>query len=198
VSGRCHLAERADIGARQHGIALLVALVVLAALGLVAVALIRSVDTSTSVVGNLGSRQASLLTANRAVEEAVAALFEAPYAILDKGVDDVGHNYYASIQAGEGRNGVPRMLQNLADYPAEARTIPDGAGNTIRYVIERVCNAAGEAIPARCDTTATAPVTGTTTGETSRVELPRTPLYRLTIRVDGPRNTVSFAQALLR
>ena len=198
MSGSCHLAERADTGARQHGIALLVALVVLAALGLVAVALIRSVDTTTSVVGNLGSRQTSLLTANRAVEEAVAALFEAPYAVLDKDADDVGHNYYASIQPGEGRNGVPRMLQNLADYPAAARTIADDAGNTIRYVIERVCNAAGDAIPARCDTTEAAPVVGTTTGETSRVELPRTPLYRLTIRVDGPRNTVSFAQAMLR
>jgi type IV pilus assembly protein PilX len=187
-----------DITVRQGGIALIVALIVMVALGLAAVALIRSIDTTTSVVGNLGFRQASIHPTHRAVEAAVAALFESPYDIADKEVDDVAHNYYASIQAGEDRNGVPRMLQKLADYPSAARTLPDDAGNTVRYVIERVCNAAGEPTPARCDMVAAAPIVGTTTGETTRVELPRIPLYRLTIRVDGPRNTVSYAQAMLR
>jgi type IV pilus assembly protein PilX len=191
-------AVRPGIGARQQGIALFVALIVMVALGLVAVALIRSVDTTTSVVGNLGFRQASILPASRAVEEAVAALFEPPYVIADKDADDVAHNYFASIQAGADRNGVPRALQTLADYPSAARTLPDDAGNTVRYVIERVCNAAGEATPTRCDLVAPAPIVGTTTGESNRVELPRIPLYRLTVRVDGPRNTVSFAQAMLR
>jgi len=61
---------------RQQGVVMFVALIVMVAMALAALALIRSVDTTTAVVGNLGFRQASVLPANAAVEEAVAALFE--------------------------------------------------------------------------------------------------------------------------
>src|SRR4030081_2225685 len=61
--------------ARQHGVVLFVALIVMVALSLAAIALIRSVDTTTTVIGNLAFRQASILPANMAVEEAAAALF---------------------------------------------------------------------------------------------------------------------------
>src|SRR5256714_7192687 len=60
---------------RQRGIVLFVALIVMVALSLAAIALIRSVDTTTTVIGNLAFRQASILPANMAVEEGAAALF---------------------------------------------------------------------------------------------------------------------------
>lgn len=198
---RRHLRILGSAGAaarQQRGVVLFVALIVMVALSLAGIALVRSVDTTTSVVGNIGFRQASVLPTNRAVEEAVAALFEPPYPISNKDADNVAQNYYASIQTGEDKNGVPKVLQKLADYPSSARTISDGSGNTVRFIIERMCSAAGEAIPARCDMMAPKQNFGTTTTETSRVELPRIPFYRLTIRVDGPQNTVSYAQAMLR
>src|SRR5438105_13509143 len=61
--------------ARQRGVVLFIALIVMVALSLAAIALIRSVDTTTTVIGNLAFRQASILPANMAVEEAAAALF---------------------------------------------------------------------------------------------------------------------------
>ena len=39
---------------------------------------------------------------------------------------------------------------------------------------------------------------GTTIHDAAPPDLPRVPFYRLTIRIDGPQNTVSFAQAMLR
>ena len=66
---------QAELPTRQHGVVLFIALIVMVALSLAAIALIRSVDTTTTVIGNLAFRQASILPANMAVEEAAAALF---------------------------------------------------------------------------------------------------------------------------
>src|SRR5207302_1311973 len=60
---------------RQRGVVLFVALIIMVAMSLAAVALIRSVDTTSAVIGNLAFRQASVLPANMAVENAAAALF---------------------------------------------------------------------------------------------------------------------------
>jgi cellulase/cellobiase CelA1 len=183
--------------AGQRGVVLFIALIVMAALALTAIALVRSVDTTTTVVGNLGFREASISPTNRAVEEAVAALFETG-AIADTTVNNVGQNYYATLQAGEDSRGIPLALQKVANYPATARKIDDGNGNTIRWIVERACIATGTAIAATCDMMAPKQSLGTTTTETTPVALPRVPFYRLTVRVDGPANTVSFAQAMLR
>lgn len=92
-----------------------VALIVLVAMALAALALIRSVDTTTAVVGNLGFRQASVLPANAAVEEAVAALFE-KNTIADKAKHLPAQNYYATKQAGEDSRGIPGQLQKKANF----------------------------------------------------------------------------------
>jgi Tfp pilus assembly protein PilX len=183
--------------ARPRGVVLFVALIVMVVLALTAVALVRAVDTTTTVAGNLAFREASVLPANAAVEAAVAALFELR-TIADSGSDDAGRNYFASLQAGEDRHGVPKALQRIADYPAGAQAIHDGNGNTVRWFIERMCTQAGPVRAATCETTAPQQVLGTTTSETSRIGLPALPLYRLSIRVDGPQGTVAFAQAMLR
>jgi hypothetical protein len=94
-----------------------VALIVLVAMALAALALIRSVDTTTAVVGNLGFRQASVLPANAAVEEAVAALFE-KNTIADKAKHLPAQNYYATKQAGEDSRGIPGQLQKRPISPS--------------------------------------------------------------------------------
>ncbi|MBK9703045.1 MAG: hypothetical protein IPO75_06050 [Betaproteobacteria bacterium] len=100
---------------RQRGVVMFVALIVLVAMALAALALIRSVDTTTAVVGNLGFRQASVLPANAAVEEAVAALFE-KNTIADKAKHLPAQNYYATKQAGEDSRGIPGQLQKKANF----------------------------------------------------------------------------------
>src|SRR3989442_14789759 len=75
---RTRPAHASDTGraTSERGIALVTALIVLAAMGLAAAALLRAVDTTTAVAGNLAFREASIAPANAAIEEALAALFE--------------------------------------------------------------------------------------------------------------------------
>ena len=162
-------------------------------------------------MGNLGFRQASILPSNQAVEEAAAALFNdaAPVTatIADKDNNLTAQNYFASRQPGESTHiltpnlpeGIPLQLQRRANFTLP-RVLSDGAGNEMRYIIERMCTPGyvGPAIPAQCDMMPPKQGAGTTIGDESQPTLPRQPFYRVTIRVDGPRNTTSFVQAILR
>ena len=194
--------RRAPRRVGQRGIVLVIALIVLAALSLAGIALMRSVDTSTAVVGNLAFTQASTLPANLAVEEAVAALFEDEL-IANVNQDLPAQNYYATRQNGEDARGIPDVLTTKTKASTLARVLDAGYGNEVRYVVERMCAPGIPVTPSRaelvkyCDMLPPKP-SGTTSMETDKIELPRIPLYRLTVRVDGPRNTVSFVQAMLR
>lgn len=183
---------------RQRGVVMFVALIVLVAMALAALALIRSVDTTTAVVGNLGFRQASVLPANVAVEEAVAALFE-KNTVADKTQHLAAENYYATKQAGEDARGIPAQLQKKSNFTLTRVLKPDG-GNEVRYVIERMCFKLEVAAITHCDMTLPAEGRGTTieAGKDLSGALIQIPFYRLTIRVDGPRNTASFLQVMLR
>ena len=109
------------------------------AMALAALALIRSVDTTTAVVGNLGFRQASVLPSNAAVEEAVAALFEKK-TIADKTQNLAAQNYYATKQAGEDSRGIPAQLQKKASFSlgdgAQARRRQRGALRDRAHVLQ--------------------------------------------------------------
>ena len=145
---------------RQRGVVMFVALIVLVAMALAALALIRSVDTTTAVVGNLGFRQASVLPSNAAVEEAVAALFE-KNVIADKTKNLSAENYYATKQAGEDARGIPAQLQKKSSFSLGKVLKPDG-GNEVRYVIERMCFKEEVAAITHCDMTLPAEGRGTT------------------------------------
>jgi hypothetical protein len=82
-------------------------------------------------------------------------------------------------------------------------------GFTVRYVINRVCNAAGDSNAVfaadgsvmACSRLAGGESEGSTRGGASYGNLPLTAeaqtYYRITTRIDGPRNTVRFVQALV-
>src|ERR1700758_5529421 len=54
----------------QRGVVLFIALIVMVVMSLAAIALMRSVDTTTAVIGNIAFRQASILPGNFAIEDA--------------------------------------------------------------------------------------------------------------------------------
>jgi type IV pilus assembly protein PilX len=193
--------------ARQHGVVLFVALIVMVALSLAAIALIRSVDTTTTVIGNLAFRQASILPANMAVEEAAAALFvdadplhTAGSRIPSRDNNLPAENYFAFWQNSDDARGVPAQLQKRTAF-TQTKMLVDasmtGAQTEVRYVIERMCVAAAPALNANCNLLPPLGPFGTTVGDSS-LTLPSVPYYRVTIRVDGPQNTASFVQAMLR
>ena len=189
---------------RQRGVVLFVALIAMVVLSLAGVALVRSVDTNTSVIGNLAFRQASITPVNAAIETAADALFYAK--TINPFNHDPANNYFANLQPGERPNGVPAVLfGNPPPYPAGFQTPPpDAAGNTVRWVIERICQNGYFGDPvvppgdASCDSLDPKLSPGKTTMKPGGLPVPPIPIYRVTIRVDGPRNTVSFAQAMLR
>ncbi len=197
----------------QRGVVLFIALIVMVVMSLAAIALMRSVDTTTAVIGNLAFRQASILPANFAVEDAAAGLFGDANTtgiarINDVRANNAANNYYATHNQGwDDQYGVPTPLQTNpgAAWP---RAQQDGAGNQITYVIERMCNplAAHADAPddsstrSWCDMAPPKQPPGATINDPSAGLDFRQVFYRVTVRVDGPQgtNTVSFAQAMLR
>ena len=178
----------------QSGVVLFVALLVTIALMLGGAALVRAVATDAAIGGNVAMRQQAVLVAPAAIEHALAALFETG-AINDTTVNDVPHSYFAARQGDEDGRGVPFAVQSVANYPAGAVTIDTGDGFQVRHIVERLCLIPGAATPDNC--TLTPPSLAAASGTPAASEPPRTPYYRVTVRVDGPAGAAAFVQAIL-
>jgi type IV pilus assembly protein PilX len=213
--------RRAPHGLRvrsQRGVVLFIALLVMVALSLAGIALLRSADTATTVAGNLAFKQSAAAAVDRSVEQAVEALFN-PKAdpttsnpvIADKTTNDLAQNYYACVQAAAGGvclppgNPIPEsptaLTSTTALSAAGLRTdlVPtDAAGNKVYYVIERMCANPGGAFGNNCNLSSAA--LGADAGTQHYEALSRVgdAYYRVTVRVEGPRNTVQYAQAFLK
>lgn len=209
----------------QSGISLLIVLIALVIIGFAAVALLRSSDTGTLVVGNLGFQKTALASADAAAETAITWL-EANAAGGALFVDDVADGYYATTADNCDLTGTrtPGDADDDVDWLATganpacnmvALTVapaPAGVadGYTVRYVINRVCNVAGDpnnlfgadgVTPMTCSRSNTGASEGSTRGGASYGNTPLTGVaqtyYRITARVDGPRNTVRYTQAFV-
>jgi hypothetical protein len=205
----------ATLKSDQRGVVLFIALIVMVAMSLAAIALIRSVDTTSAVIGNLAFRQASILPANFGIEDAAAGLFnDANPAFLaripDVRADTPAQNYYATYSQAAGWDdpyGVPQPLRTKVSAAGLARFQTDAAQNRVTYIIERMCNPNSTSVPpdsssaaSWCDMMPPKQSPGGTINDPLAAILNAQPFYRVTVRVDGPlgTNTVSFAQAMLR
>lgn len=215
-------------GARAHrerGISLMVVLVALLVISLAALALLRSSDTGTIISGNLAFQKTALQSGDAGVEQAIAWLV-ARSADDTLFLDDAASGYFATTTAGcdltgqrtpaeaaddvnwDGTDpGADCNLQAITPNPQPAGV---AAGYTVRYVINRVCNAEGDpnsllaadgVTAMACSRLGAGASQGSTRGGPSYGNLPLTgeaqQYYRITTRIDGPRNTVRFVQALV-
>src|ERR1700758_2734999 len=93
--------QRRSIGRyqAQRGVTLIFALITLVALLFATLALIRSVDTSTILMGNIGFKQDATATADQATKSALTWL-AAQSAVLntDSLAKNLGQGYYASTK----------------------------------------------------------------------------------------------------
>jgi Tfp pilus assembly protein PilX len=209
---------------RQRGIVLFTVLIALVVLSLASVALVRSIDTGTTIAGNLTFRQAATQAADGASEAALAWLESQ---IAASGVVSLqitkATGYYATSRPGCDLTGVTPSAADDVKWEASDPANPNcnmvavavagdrlPAGYSASYVINRMCNADGPAngagaggVPVVCDTytrtTAAAEDGGTKTSigyhVTSAVS---SHLYfRVTTRVVGPNNAVSHVQVVL-
>ncbi|MFO1397204.1 MAG: hypothetical protein U1F48_09080 [Burkholderiales bacterium] len=189
---------------RQRGVVLFVALISMVILALAGVALMRAVDTTAGVAGNLAFRNASFPAVNEAIEESIDAIFKAR-TIATTLANDASQNYYAAIQPNESSHGVPSILQG--NYLTMS-TAFDGLGHIkytdaisgveVRWVIERICNDVGAVSVPKCDTLPPK-VSKAGTDNKWGIPLPPIPLFRITVRADIPNtNAVSYAQTFVK
>ena len=209
----------------QRGLSLIVVLIALLIIGLAAVALLRSSDTGTLVTGNLAFQKSALAAGDASTEAAITWL-TANAAGGGLFADNTAMGYYASTadacdltgtrtpavatddvrwnigdpDPGVGCNMDARTLGAVAGVPA---------GYTARYVVNRVCNGAGDpnsvltggGTPMACSRLGAGTSEGSTRGGGSYGNTPLTgesqQYYRITTRIDGPRNTVRYIQALV-
>ena len=192
---------------RERGVVLFIALLVMVALSLAAIALIRSADTATIVAGNLAFKQSAAAAVDRSIEQAVQALFDpgssTPPDIADTTVDDLGRNYFACVQADGGGclasgNPIPEVPAVLITRTGLTALPSDAAGNTSYYVIERMCNSAGAPSISNCNMSAAGLGAAAGTQHYEALQVAGGAYFRVTVRVEGPRNTIQYAQAILR
>ncbi len=178
----------------QEGIVLFISLIVLVAMTLAGIALMRSVDTSVVIAGNMAFKQAAISVADRGTQEAVRWL-ETNSAGTTLYNDNAGSGYKAAIAPG-----LPDPdwfdINNWGNAVVLNGGAPDAAGNVVRYMIDRLCNVPGA--PSDC-----ARYFATSTGAAGGSMAVGSPIflgtpqyyYRVTTRVDGPRGTVSVIQS---
>lgn len=208
---------------RQRGIVLFITLIALVAMTLAAIALTRSVDTGNVVAGNLAFKQGATLAGDAAVENAIIWL--QPKAGTATVYEDIAASgYYATSQDTLdilGNSGDP--LRARVDWdnngcngfttapcisPAPVNGIDAGGGYTVKYIIHRLCQSAGNPNSSTntCATyipSASSSDAGTSKGEIKagdgRLSLASSPTeyYRITSRILGPRNTISFIEVIV-
>lgn len=190
---------------RQQGVVLFIALIALVTIMLAAVALTRSVDTATVIAGNLAFKQSATSAGDAGVEKAIAWLTQVNNANLTKdptteishafNVTAAGDGYYSSISTD------PAFIKADATWTDAASKLVgmDRNGNTIRYIIERMCREENLSLSeANCMLSNAEDDTGShKAGELQPIKSGKRPLIRVTVRVAGPRNTLSFIQAFV-
>jgi hypothetical protein len=183
-------------------ISTLIAVVVLVATLIAAMALMKSVDTANAIAGSMTFRQGAMQEAERAYQD-IRTNLDATFTPPTSDNDNASQGYYASLQAHTSttRPDVPDILLNKA---AGIVTMADGVTkNHVYYVVERLCPTNGAATVTTCIVPGTAISGGTSSNLTTDPGIPfnttgSAAAFRLTVRVDGPRNSVAYVQTILR
>jgi type IV pilus assembly protein PilX len=165
-------ANSRNLRQRQRGLSLLFSLLSLVAMSIATLALVRSVDTSAMLLGNIGLKQDATAAADQATRLAIDWLSSNLGGLT---ADNPGTGYYASTQelAGDGATVKPPVdvtgemivsgasnARQLVDWDGDScATAPSGTytgcsihtasagninGNKARYVVFRLCSKPGD------------------------------------------------------
>ena len=208
---KLNCANHRQVSHCQKGFVLFLALVSLVVMSLAAVALIRSVDTNSLITGNLAFRQNATLSSAYGLEAVAQTIGSQPFGFEEN--NNAGDGYYATClnfddfpadpcggqRLTRDAQWVPDTTSQLADNLPGLVNGVDPYGNTVQYIVERMCNQTGETLPNRCMvTTNLTDEGGSQCSEGGRVLCSAAidyPLYRITVRIAGPKNTISYVQA---
>lgn len=197
---------------QQRGIVLIFALITLVIMLIGAVALSRSINAGQFTIGNIGFKRDLTHQGERALQIAMDVVRNtgALSAATSRTADLKAANYKSTMLASNAY-GIPNALLSDTDFNAVGVgtndiTVSD-MGVTIRYVIDRMATATGVCSAASC-AMANQTVFGggssewinsqtnsAAAGSSNPAAVPQQPIYRITLRVSGPRNTLSFFQS---
>ena len=210
----------------QRGVVLFIALIVLVAMSLAGIALMRSVDTNVLIAGNLAFRQGATMAGDWGIEDARKLLqrnakdpvTNAPLTTLNDdnpvlaqlgGIPNPpwpNGAYWANWQVNIDLTGNTTTPADDFNWSAARNMGTDAGGNEVFYVIHRLCDTAGDPNAASVNCIKTSASGGSASDEGTKgvvsygaAALPGTSTvyYRVTVRIVGPRNTVSYVQAVL-
>ena len=198
---------------KQRGVALFFALISMLAIMLAAVALVRSVDTSTIISGNLAFQQAATASADSGTEAAITWLATTEAAnIATNYLTNAAHpfninaptsGYYSNLNPALSLTTTSGTYIKWDDTDSKL-VATDSSGNTTRYVIQRMCRTASVAVQnADCMLS-----TASQDNNGQNIQLPQevckgtgcpaagqAPQIRITSRTTGPKNALSYVQA---
>ena len=195
---------------QQRGAVLLFGMIALVVLLVGSAALVRSMNTSVFTAGNYAFKR----DLTNQGERAVAAVLEvvqtgALSTAAAREASDAARNYSAQLLPANAQ-GIPLALLSNAQFAGIGVASNDIAiadmGITIRYVVDRLSAAAGPAVPANSLMAGPGAPAGSSASELSNAmdasssgagAVPQQVVYRVSVRVEGPRRTQSFYQTTL-
>ncbi|HQN64742.1 MAG TPA: pilus assembly PilX N-terminal domain-containing protein [Methylophilus sp.] len=203
--------QHIQLAQKQRGLVLFIALIALVAMSLAAAALVRSVDSGVLVAGNLAFKQSALMSAESGIAQAYRYINENPN-VLEAG--NGANGYYASFNSTLSTHDDMAWLKNDANW-ANAFTVPtdldDTSQNVVEYIIQRMCTE--ENVPdtdketkcmvgagnARASSKGSKSEGGGSGGGgyDAAKGSKNVAVYRVTVKVTGPKNTISYLQAFL-
>jgi type IV pilus assembly protein PilX len=209
--------QRKHFRSQQRGVVLLISLIMLIALTLVGVSMLRSVGVGAGIAGNLAFKQNATAVADLGVEISRTWLVnKGAAAPLDLNSDAIAASGYFSCWYADCTlktefnpltyNWVNSKKMTNADAPfIDALTGKDNTGNEVRYVVHRLCDLTGEVLLDKNPLQKCANFTdysglgskgGSGYGQ-ALSSLSDQPYFRATVRVTGPRNTLSYIQVIM-
>ena len=201
--------------ARHGGASLFIAIIALVIMTIAGLALMRSVTTGNVIAGNMAFRASTVNATDLGVEAAAAYLNNTIRLAPDSNIpanctvsaspNTLGDCRYSARMLAEDGGGLP--LIDWEDANLQPSEISSN-GNRIRYVVERLCNpdsavaVALGSVPFNEPAKYLCAIRPEDDGNSKQANanLPQSVvevMYRVTVRVVGPRNTVLTVQSIL-
>ncbi len=202
--------QRALPAHAQRGVVMLFGLIALAIMLIGAAAMVRSMNTSLFNAGNLGFKRDLTNQGERAVASVVTLLQSGALGSeASRQSSSTAQNYSATMLTSNAQ-GLPDALVSDTTFTGVGASGNDitvsGQAITVRYLVDRLCVNAGVATTDHCSMADDANPSGGSGSEAVRAEdssvggagaVGSRVVYRVSIRVNGPRNTQAFFQTTL-
>ena len=185
----------------ERGLTLIIVLIVLVAMTLAGISMMNSVNTAGLVAGNMAFRQAALHAGDVGTEAAITWLLTHGGTVREQNIPANGYYANQNIHAPATGQTWDDLWQSLGS--GEFATVNDTpnaqTGTTVSYVIHRLCQNVGPANAADCAISPSSAVNEGNSHDVGNIPINYSAqqYYRITSRIQGPRNTVSYTQTIV-